>query len=140
MKIDSKIYQEAHRLAIMPRMKMLFYGIVCGAAVPTMYLRSYYLPHIKQQEANEISTLGSKVKLLEQHTSNIEHPAVRNTNSASEAAENLLRSSENLGALAGVGDIPIAAWHINGRNKYANDKKYRKLVEEANAIMLSSIM
>ncbi|SCU94340.1 LAFA_0F21242g1_1 [Lachancea sp. 'fantastica'] len=136
MKLDSKIYQEAHRLALMPRMRMLFYGIICGAAVPTMYLRSYYLPHIRKQELNEINALGSKVKLLEERTSSVEHPAV----SASEAAINLLRSSEDLGALAGVGDIPIAAWHIRGRNRYANDEQYRKLVEEANTIMMSSIM
>ncbi|CEP62159.1 Spg1p LALA0_S04e09186g [Lachancea lanzarotensis] len=136
MKLDAKIYQEAHRLALMPRMRMLFYGIICGAAVPTMYLRSYYLPHIRKQELNEINALGSKVKLLEERTSNVEHPGV----SASEAAVNLLRSSEDLGALAGVGDIPIAAWHIRGRNRYANDEQYRKLVEEANTIMMSSIM
>ncbi|SCU99395.1 LADA_0H19504g1_1 [Lachancea dasiensis] len=136
MKIDSKIYQEAHRLALMPRMKMLFYGIVCGAVVPTMYLRSYYLPRIHKQEAKEVSSLGSKVKHLEERTANIENPSA----SPSQAAINLLRSSEDLGALAGVGDIPIAAWHIRGRNKYANDERYRKLVEEANAIMFSSIM
>ncbi|SCU88836.1 LAME_0E01310g1_1 [Lachancea meyersii CBS 8951] len=136
MKLDSKIYQEAHRLALMPRMRMLFYGIVCGAAVPTMYLRSYYLPRIRKQEANEISALGSKVKLLEKRTSNVEHPAV----SASEAADNVLKTSKKTAKLSRTGDIPIAAWHIGGRNRYANDEQYRKLVEEANAIMLSSIM
>ncbi|CAR21858.1 hypothetical protein ACU8KH_01067 [Lachancea thermotolerans] len=145
MKIDSKIYEEAHRLALMPRMRMMFYGVVCGAIVPAMYLRSYYLPSIKSQDAKDVSALADKVKMLEHRTSNMEHPAVRSNSgvgrsASAKSAENALASSENLGALASVGEVPIASWHIKGRNRFSNDDQYRKLVEEANTIMFSSIM
>lgn len=137
MKIDSNTYQEAHRLALMPRMKILFYGIVCGAVVPVMYLRSYYLPSMKNEESQNINALSRKVQLLEHRASSMEQPG---SGTSSLNAENRRRSSENLGALAGVAEVPIASWHIPGRNRFSNDEQYRKLVQEANAIMLSSIM
>ena len=47
---------------------------------------------------------------------------------------------DHIDLFANVRDIPVAAWHIRGRNKYYNDEEYRKLVEEANSIIFSSIM
>lgn len=146
MKIDSNVYREAHKLAVMPRMKMLFYGIVCGATVPAMYLRTYYLPQIRAEDAENIQTLENQVTQLEQRTKGMD-PIMRistRTESKKKKAEpfseSTTKTSENLGAMGGVGEIPIASWHIGGRNRFANDEKYRQLVEEANAIMFSSIM
>lgn len=47
---------------------------------------------------------------------------------------------EHIDLFANVRDTPVAAWHIRGNNQYFNDEQYRKLVEEANAVMFSSIM
>ncbi|ADJ41762.1 ADL147W-Ap [Eremothecium gossypii ATCC 10895] len=36
--------------------------------------------------------------------------------------------------------VPIATWHIGGRNRFANDEQYRKMVDERSALLFSSIM
>ncbi|AGO11633.1 AaceriADL147WAp [[Ashbya] aceris (nom. inval.)] len=37
-------------------------------------------------------------------------------------------------------EVPIATWHIGGRNRFANDEQYRKMVDERSALLFSSIM
>lgn len=63
-----------------------------------------------------------------------------NTNMLTRQKTNESENMDHIDLFANVRDVPVAAWHINGRNKYANDEEYRKLVEEANAVMFSSIM
>ncbi|SCU99991.1 LAMI_0G02168g1_1 [Lachancea mirantina] len=145
MKINSTIYDEAHKLALRPRMKLLFYGVLCGAAVPTMYLRTYYMPKVEANNARDVKKLGNQVNQLQKRAAKIEDSVVSGGASGAGGtgtifSEAPIRTSENLGLLGGVGDIPLATWHIGGRNRYANDENYRKLVDEANAIMFSSIM
>ncbi|CAL9728059.1 hypothetical protein MOUN0_C01134 [Monosporozyma unispora] len=49
MKVDSNIYSEAQRAARTPQFRYLMLGLVCGAVVPTMYARHYFLPHYPSQ-------------------------------------------------------------------------------------------
>lgn len=151
MKIDSTTYKQAHSAATRPRMSFLMMGLICGAVVPTVYLRSYYLPHLKdarprddtvnfsqeQSDLPEHNIKTNKMGLL----ANLKKNSIAAMDGSKQPfVENPTKSSEGLNALSGVRDIPIAAHHINGRNRYSNDENYRRLVEEANAVMLSSII
>ncbi|CCF56726.1 hypothetical protein KAFR_0B04300 [Kazachstania africana CBS 2517] len=48
MKLDSKIYSEAHKIAQGPNFRYIALGMVCGAVVPTIYARRYFHPQLSQ--------------------------------------------------------------------------------------------
>lgn len=58
MKLDSKIYTEAQRAARFPRLSLLMLGVICGAMVPTMYMRKYLLPRFRKEALQDISAVN----------------------------------------------------------------------------------
>lgn len=61
MKLDSKIYTEAQRVARSPRLSLLMLGVICGAMVPTMYMRNHLLPRFMKEDLQDVAavTAGS---------------------------------------------------------------------------------
>lgn len=57
MKLDSNIYREAQRAARFPRLSLLVLGAVCGAMVPTMYMRSHLLPRFRKEDLQDVGAI-----------------------------------------------------------------------------------
>ncbi|QLL30297.1 hypothetical protein HG536_0A01140 [Torulaspora globosa] len=55
MKLNSKTYSEVQRVARLPRLPLLMLGVICGAMVPTMYMRKYLLPRFRKEDLQEIT-------------------------------------------------------------------------------------
>lgn len=55
MKLNSQTYAEVQRIARHPRFSLLMLGAICGAMVPTMYMRKHLLPRFMKEELQDIT-------------------------------------------------------------------------------------
>ncbi|QLQ77863.1 hypothetical protein HG537_0A01100 [Torulaspora globosa] len=55
MKLNSQTYSEVQKVARLPRLPLLMLGVICGAMVPTMYVRKYLLPRFRKEDLQEIT-------------------------------------------------------------------------------------
>ncbi|QLG73026.1 hypothetical protein HG535_0E01100 [Zygotorulaspora mrakii] len=60
MKLDSSIYQEAQKAARFPRLRLLMLGVVCGAVVPTIYIRNYFIPRFRREALQDVSNISEQ--------------------------------------------------------------------------------
>lgn len=60
MKLDSKLYKEAQKVARFPRLRVLMLGVICGAIVPTVYIRNYFIPRFRREALQDISDLSEQ--------------------------------------------------------------------------------
>lgn len=59
MKLDANIYTEAQRAARFPRLSLLMLGVICGAMVPAMYMRSHLLPRFRKEDLQDVRAVTS---------------------------------------------------------------------------------
>lgn len=127
MKLDSNIYAEAQRAARFPRIRLLMLGAICGAIVPTMYMRNYFLPRFRKETLQDINGIGEQVKSSETRPNGMTRPVMK--------VWPVLNSQQRNDSMM----VPITSWRRNDVNMPSIASKYAR-DDDSTMLMFSSIM
>ncbi|EDO19208.1 hypothetical protein Kpol_1050p66 [Vanderwaltozyma polyspora DSM 70294] len=119
MKLNSEVFKEAQLAARAPRFRYLILGLVCGAVVPTIYMRRYIATRPSKESLQDINAIKEQARAIEEGSKLLDF--------------DVTSTREML-------NVPLASWHLNGNTKYITDEKFRSMVDDNSMILFSSMV